>query len=982
MVKHNKHIIKQLHTEMHHLKQLVTLCLLLFGSIGHLASQTSWRDEGFRLTKSGDNWFEFEFNVSDYTVDTLGNSAIRIAIPSCNSISRGSDNPMLPQHREHFTGDKGSSARLEVSADDWEQVESQGKRLCKAIPARPKENADSWQAETYASESNIAVATLKCKGVMRGEKIYELTITPVRQNRNGTIEVCRQLRGKIIIDNNNGDAEMHSMAAGLGLRRLSGQKSYSNSLAESTTAKVYLVVSPSQFRETLQPLVKWKRQEGYIVEEYYFNGATRETIKQYLQERYDQSTPTRPAPLFILLVGDNEEILQWAARKHVNGIATHLTDLYFAEFTGDYLPDALLGRLSASDTASLARIVEKTIAYEKCQFADTSHLHRSLLVAGKEMQEPAPTATNGQINYIKQKLTAHDPQNDTICFYNPSSDTMRHEIYNALTQGVGLLNYTAHCNSYGWQHPSINNQDIDTLPSDGHYFLAINNCCRANAVPSDCFGEHLLRKAGGGAIGVIGAGNETLWDEDYYWSVGCGASPTLSPSDDSTTAGAYDRLLHTNLQMPSQQAETQGQMLLAGNWAVTMSGSPYDGFYWEIYSLLGDPSLMPQIGVPQQLSLAVDSITAGDESVTLHGTAGARVAATCGDTLYGICIIGEDGGGTMHLFRPAADTMLFTATKQYHATQQTTMVCATPAEARVVATGIALRNSLSEACNAISIADSGHIVITLKNVGLQTATGVRTTTTLNGTTTTSDIVQIQHNQETEIAIPTFIVSREPSTEVSITIELTDSDMWQTTHVVDIVKPELKSLQPQLLHNSGAVSSLQQGKEYSITFKLTNRGMGLANDIEATLMNNGARWQTAHLRYGDTATVSLPFVATREGDDSLTLDIRIAHRTDTVTIQLKYAVDSTESIEAPNRGKTIKIYPNPAHNTVIISGFSEPTTINIYDMKGQRIAHLEAESGDVIQYETAKLRCGAGQMLIVETTARSGRREMQKLVIIE
>ena len=155
------------------------------------------------------------------------------------------------------------------------------------------------------------------------------------------------------------------------------------------------------------------------------------------------------------------------------------------------------------------------------------------------------------------------------------------------------------------------------MRQNGMPFVSINNCCRANEFIGDCFGEHLLRKANGGAIGAIGASNETLWDEDYYWVVGAHGMPTSTPQYDSIALGAFDRLLHNHSESQQNQASTQSQIVNAGNWAVAASGSPFSDFYWEIYSLLGDPSLMPFIGAAKVSTLNIDSVAAYDTTITL-----------------------------------------------------------------------------------------------------------------------------------------------------------------------------------------------------------------------------------------------------------------------------------------------------------------------------------------------------------------------------
>ena len=94
-------------------------------------------------------------------------------------------------------------------------------------------------------------------------------------------------------------------------------------------------------------------------------------------------------------------------------------------------------------------------------------------------------------------------------------------IISNISEGTGLSNYTAHCGSNGWGDPSFNTSDVSTLQNFNEYGLVISNCCLPNKFDEPvCFGEALLRAEDKGAVGHIGASNNTYWDEDYWWAVG------------------------------------------------------------------------------------------------------------------------------------------------------------------------------------------------------------------------------------------------------------------------------------------------------------------------------------------------------------------------------------------------------------------------------------------------------------------------------
>lgn len=454
--------------------------------------------------------------------------------------------------------------------------------------------------------------------------------------------------------------------------------SYKNTLPlvlgnDRTISPTYCIVSPTLFLQQLQPFINWKRQQGFTVEVLEANNSYPDSIHKLLLERYHNATILHPLPSYILLVGDVNQIEAFSGRYYPSSdFSTHYTDLYYGDFSGDFFPESIVGRLPARDTTELRNMLNKTIDYEQQHFVE--HIKRTLFVAGKESQSPAPITTNGQVNYLGQTLKHFSPSMDTFCFRNPSGENYLDSIINLLQSGVGFVNYTAHGVIDGWYAPSLSSDIIDTL-HDSLPTLYINNCCLSGSFNNDCFGEHLLRKQQGGAVGFIGATNSALWNEDYYFCVGAKSPFSQHPAYDSLLLSPMDRLLHSHNEPIEQQAFTIGEMLRAGQMAVTQFGSPYLAFYWEIYNLLGDPSLMPLLGDLADIELLFpESLPWGTTQITISGTPYSYVSATQGDSLIGCTWIDSSGIATLSLKQSAmAEMLTLTTTSQFHRTRHDTI---------------------------------------------------------------------------------------------------------------------------------------------------------------------------------------------------------------------------------------------------------------------------------------------------------------------
>ena len=966
------------------------LLLLVFAvaTNGNLAAQQTL-NEGITLL-NGDKHIALEFNLFNLSSNSFGSDFSLIVTPATNGYSHDAEKPMLPLYRRIILLPEASSFSIEIESESWSistlsQLGSDSP-LAPALPPTFKSSetikyqpdSTAYNTDEFYGSNLIRIDTL---GQMRDSRLALLTIAPVRYNPvAGQVAVCNSLSAKIHFDKPLKKRTDNPML--IGLLPDKSRKEYNNQLIANDNPQTYLIVAPSRFQHTLQPLVRWKRQQGYIVEEYYTDFRSLDGIKSHLQHRFDNATPNRPAPLFILLVGDTPDIPIWPGIHRIQGLDPHRTDLYYAEYTGDCLPDALIGRISTSDTTTLQHIIEKSIRYELFDIPDSSYLNRSMLVAGKEETPPAPTVTNGQVNYIKTHIIQHDSQHDTLCFYNPASDTMGNAIQNHLRQGIGFINYTAHCTAHGWRHPMLSNNDIDSLTLGTRPFLSINNCCRSNEVSGDCFGEHLLCKTPGGAIGVIGASNETLWEEDYYWSVGGSGAPSLTPQYSPTMPGAYDRFFHTNGEPYAQQAVTQSQIVLAGNWAVTASGSQYSNFYWEIYNLLGDPSLMPYIGIPAPQQLEIEPITQGDAIIMMHGSPGARVAATINDTLLGICTIGDDGNGLMHTFFPSPDSILITAMAQFHKPLQRSVATAIADAARIVTTSFAMHNTDGESISQLTLYDTAIVTATVRNVGAYTATNHRlnitTSESTNGTQLVFTLASLQPQQDTTVSFVIYPQTR--AQQLTINFESSDdSTYWSFHRNIDLLAAEIAIENLTLAHNGQITTTVTPSTIYNIQLDIVNNGNGRAKEL--TIDINGSSILVGNLDADSTAHITSQ-ITTPEQLDSLTITITVSHRSDTLTQTICFHTDTSGviSIDQPDADK-IKISPNPADNIVTFSGFDTPTHIIVYDLYGRIVKEFFVKNNETVQYYTHQLRCGVYSVLFSSSQpGTQPRRKNEKLII--
>ncbi len=641
----------------------------------------------------------------------------------------------------------------------------------------------------------------------------------------------------------------------------------------------YLIISDRMFESQLQPFIEWKIKKGFIVVTAYTDeiGATTNAIKNYIDSVYDARGPDNPAPSFVLFVGDAQQI-----PPHDYG--SHFSDLYFCELSGDNYPEIYYGRFSAQNPTDLQPQIDKTLEYEQYTMPDPSYLGEVTLVSGVDPTY-ASTYGNGQINYGTNLYfnAAHgiDPH---VWLYPASAGAGVSDLMiQTVNDGIGLINYTAHCSHSGFGNPSFTTGDINNLTNAHKYLLGIGNCCQSNTFGTDygspCFGEVWLQAPDKGGIGYIGGSNSTYWDEDYWWGVGYGPVIGSGPSYEQTGLGAYDGIFHDHGEPVTQHYITNDAIIYCGNMAVTESSSGLTAYYWQIYHLMGDPSVMTYMGVPSVNNVYhTGTIFMTATSVTVQADPSSYVGISIDGVLHGAAYVDQSGSvdipitpfeepGTADIVVTAQNRQPYTATIQV----------ITPQGPYVVYDSCSINDA---AGNDNGLIDCGEIIllgIGLKNIGPDSAFNVQATLTTEDTLVTisdnnEDYGTISGNDGTSFVPDGFAFDVDPNTpdryDVTFQLEVTctNRDTWVGNFTLTVHAPVLQFAQVTVNDASGNANGvLDPGETVELVVSLANSGSGQANGVEATLSEDDS-YISVDDNYGYFGTIdSIDGVASNTGD---------------------------------------------------------------------------------------------------------------------
>ncbi|MBU2649971.1 MAG: T9SS type A sorting domain-containing protein [Bacteroidetes bacterium] len=721
----------------------------------------------------------------------------------------------------------------------------------------------AYLEDRFFSEELVSVDIL---GYLRSVRVARLNIAPVQYNPvTGILRVYDKVHFEIIFRNADLQAtqEIKNRLASPFFESIYGMlPNYKPAQNRENLTKYpvkYVFISDRMFEAQLQPLIEWKTKKGFTVIEAYTDnpavGNSTASIKNYIQGLYNAGTPEDPAPSFIVFVGDIQQIPAWS-----NGNGA--TDRNYCEFTGDLLPEIFYGRFSAQNTNQLQPYIDKTLQYEMYTMPDPSYLDEVVMVAGMDSGHGHDWA-NGQINYgtINYFNEAHNLLSHTYLY--PESGSHSADIIQNISDGVSYGNYTAHCSPAGWSDPSFEIPDIATLQNQDQYCLLVGNCCQSSQYDdNECFAEAIVRAANKGAVGYIGGSNSTYWDEDYYWGVGVGEISENPPPYEETTLGMYDRAFHDHGEPFGDWFVTGSQMIFAGNLAVQEGVPGSAEYYWDIYNMMGDPSLTVYFSEPPLVEVEyIEMLPLSSTTFVVNTEPYAYVAISRDGVLHGAKLADEDGLAEMEIlpFQTPGDADVI-VTLQNREPFIGTVLVANPEGAYLLLNDYIIEDSLG---NNNHVADYDELVcltVALENLGNSDALNA------SATITSSDpnIILTDNFQEWG-SVPahgiswqdnafTFMVQEviedQHVVEFEMTMEAGAKETWTTDLSIILNAPVLSILEMAIDDSQygNGNGRLDPGETANIKIKNKNTGHCSSSNAIGTLVVNSPYMTFDNLSY--------------------------------------------------------------------------------------------------------------------------------------
>jgi len=290
----------------------------------------------------------------------------------------------------------------------------------------------------------------------------------------------------------------------------------------------YILVTSRLFQPDLAPLWQFRALQGLRVETVATEDIYNEfnhgifhpsALKDFLQYAYDNWT--RPAPVYVLFVGDANTNYRdlWNTGKE-NIVPVHLfeSDLgvtpndtwYACVDGGDDLPDMFLRMIPANSAAMAAQMAGKVVAYGQSMSYDPD----GVLLSADD--EPA-------FETLNEELLPYLPTNfyaDKVYLSNYGNvNDATQDIITSIDGGVMITHYAGHGSVTNWAGEYMwVSSDIDDL-NNGHSLTFVVTMTCLNGYFSQpfvyCIAEEFVAAADKGAIGCFApSGLGYVWEHD------------------------------------------------------------------------------------------------------------------------------------------------------------------------------------------------------------------------------------------------------------------------------------------------------------------------------------------------------------------------------------------------------------------------------------------------------------------------------------
>ncbi len=327
---------------------------------------------------------------------------------------------------------------------------------------------------------------------------------------------------------------------------------------------------------TVNQFVDWKRDKGFEITATNTSAlGSSYAIKNYIQNAYD--TWENP-PEYIILIGGGSGSFSIPKFYEYSADGDHPYGLLEGN---DDISDAFVGRFPIATSEQLVTIWNKLRNYEKEPYLTNTDWYEHALLVG-DATTPSGISPSITMRFVKELIEYYNENFQFTTHYTGSATTV---INNAFNQGISFFPYRGYIGMSGWtaNASSLNNGLM--LPNC--FFISCATLSFSNSSNTESvvnMGTPVTPKGAIAAIGMTTGSTRTAFNNAYVGSFMYGIF-----AENIRTMG---------------ETLARGKLFLHQNWDIVHPAKP--PIHSQKASLMGDPSADIWAGLPKIMNVAYD----------------------------------------------------------------------------------------------------------------------------------------------------------------------------------------------------------------------------------------------------------------------------------------------------------------------------------------------------------------------------------------
>ena len=406
--------------------------------------------------------------------------------------------------------------------------------------------------------------------------------------------------------------------------------------------KHYLIITTTEYQDSLNLFVRWKRLKGYnmCVASRPKGSWTVSSVTDTIQYHFDTDSID-----YLLIVGDVDDVPP-ADTVYYNAKEA-ITDYQYGIIDNNNIPQVARGRIPVNNTTELMTILNKIVKYEQTPINDVNFyntaLHLSRFQDGdQDVQTPRPKdgyedvaftlcvenirnylVTNYEKNVVRGYVHGMDvvPTHWNSSTYSDGDSIpfdLRPGIYDwsfnyiniksVIENGVFYVLYRGHGQEGIWTSPGFPidippiHQSLPLANSNKFPFIFSITCLtgKYNYGGGDCLAEKFLKNQNqsGGCVGIIAATQESYsgYNDAMTFGIFDAIWPGFIPI---YRLNSYGTSTYNSPTYEVGKIMDLGLIRMSETWGFPSFRHPCAEYTWKLYHCFGDPSMMLYTDKPQ-----------------------------------------------------------------------------------------------------------------------------------------------------------------------------------------------------------------------------------------------------------------------------------------------------------------------------------------------------------------------------------------------